>query len=314
MNRLWDNMERLWLLMLAANDEALRAGHSHVDVDHVLLGLLTGDGESAGQLRAAGLTLDAARTAMAQLAREDLATIGLADEGWPVGPPDRYAAEILPFTARAEAAVKALTREAPDTVVLDAVLATPDGLPARLLRQAGIDPARLSSVRPPDAADAPEESEWVARVDYVAPVPIERLWALLDDPLRRPEWDEDVAEVRRVDGTTFEGTPRMERDQPLVSRAFGFAGSRTTYRTTQRTDGRSVDWEITVPGRRGGLRARHPSTERLHVELHPEGPGSTRITLATWSPPRPGRLQVPGLAGMQRARLRLLGQALAQAA
>ncbi|MCA0292859.1 MAG: Clp protease N-terminal domain-containing protein [Actinobacteria bacterium] len=59
-----------------------RSGHTHVDSDHVLLGLLIIDGESAKQLRAAGVNLDPARTAMAAMARDDLASIGVSDEGW----------------------------------------------------------------------------------------------------------------------------------------------------------------------------------------------------------------------------------------
>jgi len=45
-----------------------RSGHTHVDSDHVLLGLLIIDGESAKQLRAAWVNLDPARTAMAAMA------------------------------------------------------------------------------------------------------------------------------------------------------------------------------------------------------------------------------------------------------
>lgn len=102
------NLERVWRLLIAANDEALRAGHTHVDSDHVLLGLLVIDGESVRQLRSAGLNLDSARTAMAAMARDDLASIGVSDEGWAIPPPKRYAAEMLPFTDRAQLAVKKL--------------------------------------------------------------------------------------------------------------------------------------------------------------------------------------------------------------
>lgn len=57
---------------MAAPDRCQRRGAARrahaVDSDHVLLRLLVIDGESARQLRSAGLNLDSARTAMAAMA------------------------------------------------------------------------------------------------------------------------------------------------------------------------------------------------------------------------------------------------------
>jgi hypothetical protein len=65
--------EEWYLLMTAATDEAARAGHGEVDVDHVLLALLVTGGASAGVLADAGLQLGAARTALAEVQWADLA-------------------------------------------------------------------------------------------------------------------------------------------------------------------------------------------------------------------------------------------------
>ncbi len=309
----WQNLERGWLLMMAANDEALRAGHALVDTDHVLLGLLSTDGASAGLLRAAGLTLDKGRQAMAGLARDDLAGIGVSDEGWPVPRPDRYGADMLPFSERADQAIRGLSKNGPDTRVLTPLLADAHGPAARLLDAAGID---LSLLSPPTEPTAPGPgTTWTTQVEYVAPVPADRIWALLDDPLRRPEWDGDVAEVHVVDESTLRAVPRFVIEQPRLSRLLGASRVTTLYRSTYRDVGRALEWEVTLPRRR---RIRPPThrTEILRIDLAPEGTTSTRLRLSVRTAPASGPFDALHAAQttMQRSRLRLLGQALAQAA
>ena len=71
--------ERWYLLTTAATDEAARAGHGEVDVDHVLLALLVSGGVSTRILSLAGLDLAAARTALVDVQQRDLASLGRDD-------------------------------------------------------------------------------------------------------------------------------------------------------------------------------------------------------------------------------------------
>lgn len=312
----FERMEQVWRLLIASNDEALRAGHDVVDTDHVLLGLLVIGGESAARLRHAGLTLDAGRAAMAQVARDDLASIGILDEAWPTPQPSRYAAESLRFSERAREALEAAHTEN-DLPVLNAITTDSQGPATRLLEVAGIRTGALAQAG--HAIDEePEREAWTALVEETVPVAAERIWALLTDPRRRPEWDEDVAGITILDDSSFRGIPRIVADSPKFSSAFGFTGAVTTYRVSENSPGEAIAWDAQFPGRGGRLRGRQPFEERLRISLTPIAGGSTRLTIALRSDLR----RTGGLLGalerrmsrFQEVRLRLIAQALAQSA
>jgi uncharacterized membrane protein len=91
--------------------------------------------------------------------------------------------------------------------------------------------------------------------------PAERVWAVLRDVERWPEWTASVRSVRLLDGGLRVGA-RARIDQPRIPT--------TIWTVTALTEGREFTWEASGPGTR--TTGRHG--------LEPVGPGSCRVTLS----------------------------------
>ena len=302
------------LLMTATTDEAARVGHGEVDVDHLLLALLVSGGASAAVLSEAGLRLADARTALAEVQRADLADTGVMTPVPPAlaGHTFGVGTAALPWSDRARTALARMTDEGPDTRVLAAVLSDEHSPARRLLEQAGIDAtavraaAVLATARAtaPAGTPAPRDGSraWTSSHTRTVAVPRADLWRAVGDPRRRPEWDDDAAEVRVLDDDSFESLDALARtlDRP------DDPGLVATHRVTGRVEGRMIEWE-----------ARFPTghTEWLRVELADDGTGS-RLTLrhAFSRPCGVLRLTSRFYAWTSTRRLKLLAQAIAQTA
>lgn len=130
-----------YLLLIAAAEEAARAGHAAVDVEHLFLGLLVSGGTSTPLLTATGIDLAAARRAVRELQRLDLGSLGISFEV-PVGPDrDRFGdgTEDLPLTEPARRAVRRQSTKHTDAAVLEALLVDQRGAVRRLLEHMGVD-------------------------------------------------------------------------------------------------------------------------------------------------------------------------------
>ena len=97
------------------------------------------------------------------------------------------------------------------------------------------------------------------RIDIDAPA--ERVWAVLRDVERWPEWTASVRSVRLLDGGLRVGAS-ARIDQPRIPT--------TVWTVTALTEGREFTWEASGPGTR--TMGRHG--------LEPVGPGSCRVTLS----------------------------------
>ena len=304
-----------YLLMTAATDEAARAGHGEVDVDHVLLALLVTGGASTTLLSRAGLRLAAARAALVAVQREDLSSLGITT---PVPPPRAghtygVGTAALPWSDRARGALTPLTEGSPDTGVLAAVLSDEHGPARRLLEQAGIDASAVlaAALAPADsapAADTPDGSrDWTSSHTRAVAVPRADLWRVVRDPRRRPEWDDSVASVQVRDERRFETLDALARTLAAPGQPIEDPGLVSTHLVTDVTEGRLVEWETRYPHR--------GHTDWLRVELEDDGTGS-RLTLRhAFSPPR-GILRLFSrfYAWTTTRRLKLLAQAIAQTA
>ena len=92
--------------------------------------------------------------------------------------------------------------------------------------------------------------------------PADRVWAVLTDVERWPEWTETVTSVKRLDGGPLRPGSRAKIDQPKIPE--------TEYVVTELDSGRSFTWAATGPG--------VTTTARHDVEALPDG--SSRVTLA----------------------------------
>jgi hypothetical protein len=311
--------EEWYLLTIAATDEAARAGHGEVDVDHVLLALLVSGGVSTGVLCDAGLDLTAARTALAEVQRADLASLGVTT---PVPPPlagHTYGVgtAALPWSDRARRAVAPMTEAGPDTRVLAAILSDEHGPACRLLEQAGADAAyvraaaALATARALPAAEGPSSAggsrTWSSAHSRTVAVPRVDLWPVVREPLRRPEWDNTVAQVTIRDAQSFETLDAVARTLAAPGQPIEDPGLVATHVVTDELEGRLVEWEVRYPSR--------GHTEWLRVELEDDGAGS-RLTLRhAFSRPRGVlRLFSRFYAWHTRRQLQVLAQAIAQTA
>ena len=92
--------------------------------------------------------------------------------------------------------------------------------------------------------------------------PAERVWEVLTDVERWPEWTETVTSVQRLDEAPLRPGSRARIDQPKIPE--------TEYVVTQLDPGRSFTWVATGPG--------VTTTARHAVEALPGG--RSRVTLA----------------------------------
>jgi hypothetical protein len=307
--------ERWLLLVTAANDEAARAGHGTVDVDHVLLALLVSGGPSTRILARAGLDLATARTALAEIQRQDLSSLGVST---PLPPPlatHSYgvATAALPWSDRARRALQPMTEGEPDTLVLETVLADEHGPARRLLEQAGADAdAVLAAARAAAGSSGPHPAGntsrgWSSDHTGIVAVPRADLWRLVSDPRRRGEWDDSVARVQVLDDRSFRTLDALAGTLARPGRPLEDPGLMSTHVVTDTEDGRLVEWEVRFP-RRG-------HTEWLRIELADDDAGS-RLTLRHAFRRSRGNLRLFSrlYAWTTRKRLRVLAQAIAQAA
>jgi hypothetical protein len=299
--------EAWYLLMTAATDEAARAGHGEVDVDHVLLGLLVTGGPSTELLARAGLDLAAARAALAEREREESASVPAPRSGHAFG----AGTAALPWSDRARRALASLPGAAPDTGMLEAVLADEDGPARRLLGRAGIDADALLGGDRKAVPSAPPAAvgsrRWSSSHTRTVAVPRAQLWQLLADPQRRREWDDSVAQVRLLEDGSFETLDAVAVTLARPGEPVEDPGLVSTHRVVARAEGRLLEWETRYPNR--------GHTEWLRVELEDAGTG-TRLTIRHAFSRTAGlrRLLSGVYAWTTRLRLKLLAQAIAQAA
>jgi ATP-dependent Clp protease ATP-binding subunit ClpA len=152
--------------VVTAQEEARMLGHNHVGSEHLLLGLLHEQGGIAAQaLEPAGVTVEAARAQVAELA----------------GPGDKSPAGHIPFTQRAKKILELSLREALEQQksyigtehILLALLRDPDNLGAQVierlggslpaLRQRVLEEARALG---PDPAGQEEAEHWMWARDW----------------------------------------------------------------------------------------------------------------------------------------------------
>ncbi|MDO5645205.1 MAG: Clp protease N-terminal domain-containing protein [Dermabacter sp.] len=210
MNKASIHLDTLHRLSITAGEEASRLGERTMDIDHLFLALTLSD-QTAGQvLRSLGLTLDAARRALAEQREDALATLGLTLDAPEPGPITYADGGDYAWSDRAQAVLRRSTeknhaagRKKPGdaAAILRALLDEPSGLITDLVQRMGGGPEAI--VHALDGAESltihrttpATTTGYLSTAEAFLPAPIATVWALLADPARRPEWDEAVESI-----------------------------------------------------------------------------------------------------------------------
>jgi ATP-dependent Clp protease ATP-binding subunit ClpC len=155
--------DRARRVVVAAQEEARMLGHNHIGSEHLLLGLLhEQDGTAAQVLAAAGITAEAARAQVRELA----------------GPGDKSPAGHIPFTHRARKVLELSLREAleqgsshisTEHILLALTRDSGDvgaqvlerlGGPLPALRQRFLQADSAAAPDPAEAEGSPEQGDW----------------------------------------------------------------------------------------------------------------------------------------------------------
>ncbi len=313
--------ERFWIFA-AASDEALALGDQQLDVDHIVVGLLTVGGASARALAAAGIDLRAVRAAARRLHDLDVSALGISTEHHRsvVDAARRPGRVILPSNSRVDEILGMTAPALDDRPLLIALLDDGGGRAERLLSEAGIDVhelrARLSGLESAASVTAEESNPhadsgggwaelvagaadsgvtWMeAEYSQTVPVSLEQVWELVDGPLRRPEWDPSCVRITPSGDGMFQ--------------VAGPDGPTTTASVLRRVQDSLIAWgSFSSTGEHLGI---------LEVMLEPDGVGTTLHLRCSW-PTRgraSGRLSRLLLTRMVRTRLRIQAQGIANAA
>lgn len=285
----------------SAGDEASRLGAQQVDIDHLFVAMVVNE-QSAGQvLRRLGITLDGARTAVAEQHAEQLGELGIHAAAPEPGPITLHERSEFSFSERAMALLNrsgegdkrgdaaAILRELVDepsgliAAVLQRLETTPDAVRA-LLDDVDQLPARPTPRAEPGAIASVAES--------FVPASVADVWALLVDPQRMGEWLAGYTEATdaptevvvgsswllRTRNTDDHGAPvkvKPERRQVRVE-------------VTELVVTHTIEWTIVWPDEPKA------NVRRLRIDLEPSGDGTHLTTRQAWEP-RSGVRRRPSL-------------------
>lgn len=192
-------------LSLTAMEEASRRGQREADIDHLFLALVLNEGVAGQVLRWIGITLDAAREAVAAQHAAQLESVGITADI-----PD---AERIVFheTGGYEWTRRALDifnraskegRKGDASAVLRELVTEPSGMIADLLQRLNTSPtevlARLDEFKQVPARSTTRATASGALSGFAesfVPAPVHDVWALLADPERMSEWEPGIGSV-----------------------------------------------------------------------------------------------------------------------
>lgn len=295
-------------LSWAARAEAQLWGHPEIEVEHILLAVIGGDGAAGRMLRDREVTMDDARTAVEAAHDARVADLGVAPAPWV----HRQTSD--PFGGDVDwspAAIKLLDHPqgaTDDVLILRALLDEPTGFIVDVLARLGLDvddlrawsaePQERPVVGEPGMAD---DAGWL-RVTYSAFAPAEpgEVWALVSDPQRRRDWDNTTEAVVQIDSGVWH--LHAARVRPDGRRARWSPGPRRSrLELISSEPGEAVEWETTWPHRR------RSAVLRQRIRLRPAR-GGTTLEMSQALARRPGWRSTlrRGPAALQKFMLRSL--------
>lgn len=297
-------------LSVTAMEEASRLGERTAGVDHLLLALVVNEQVAGQVLRSLGITLEAAREAVAGQHAEQLASLGVQSHAPAPGRITFYETGDYEWSGSALEIIKRSAegkKRGDAAAVLRELIAEPSGLVEAILRRLYTTPeavrdrldeaerhsARAQRTFDPGAPAGASES--------FAPASVARVWDLLADPARMPEWEPGTGSVENAPPSACAGSSWATR--ALTERPDGKPlRVRPAYRTarvdvTAFEEGRLIEWRFTWPD------APKSNARRVRIELEPAA-GGTRLLISAGWVRNPARRRMPLLRWAMRPLVR----------
>lgn len=325
MNSLATMFESSQRLSLSACEEALLAGRPLVGVEDLFLALFSAGGQSSRFLAGAGVSLAAARSAVAAVHADRFAALGGSSAQSPPRPRSRGASASakLDFSEPAQKVLGNVSEYDDDRHVLIATANSSDGLVADVLERLGVDVPSLreeaaEATGAPDTAPPPPTlvddafGSWL-RVTvpwHLAATP-EEVRALVTDPSQWERWNDREGE-RDVDTSGMVSVTDPKPSRWLAP--LGVRARRSRYELVDTDEPTYVRWDVTrepMPERPGRRRA---SRQRLGIRLEATPEGTAVTYESDWLlRRRPGQVRRKVLASMMMTRMIVQGSAIARA-
>lgn len=308
------------ILSLTAMEEASRLGQRTADIDHLLLALVVSEQPAGQVLRGRGITLDAARDAVAKQHAHQLAGLGVLAAAPAPGSISFHETRGYEWSRRALDLIERASdgdRRGDATAVLRELVTEPSGMIEAILGRLGSSPeavtADLDEVEqyPVHRPQRPMGADALSGLsEAFAPAPPDTVWDLLSSPSRMPEWEPSIGRVEdpptaaRV-GDTWHAVARTEYpDGKPISLKPDVINQQIEL--VAREESRLIEWRFTFP------EAPRANSRRVRIELEPAA-GGTHLRLALAWERSPNHSRRPVLGFVMRPVYRLaLWQQLAQ--
>jgi hypothetical protein len=296
-------------LSLAAMEEASRFGVRDADIEHLFLALVIDGGVGGQVLRSLGITLSAARAAVADEHADRLASLGVSADV------DESRRIVFHETAGYEWTDRAVAVLAPawnsasadSAAVLRTLLAEPSGSITALLTRLGVEPAAVESLLdttetvPRHSTARPDGGRFLRSTHSTfVPAGTDEVRMLLSDPARIPEWDPSVGAVTASagpttddqDGGVWEALSRTTAPdgKPLKVKE-AYSRQRAELRTDAHRD--ALTWRMEYPD------APRSNTRVTTFALEPAAGGTQVAITFGWERPA-SRRRMPVLAALMR--------------
>lgn len=295
-------------LSLTAMEEASRRGERTAGIDHLLLALVVNEQVAGQVLRSLGITLESAREAVDAQHAEQLASLGIHSNAPAPGPITFHGTGDYEWGPSALEVVKhsAESKKKGDAAaVLRELIAEPSGLIEAILRRLGatsevvLDRLGEAERYPVRAQQNPVSGALSGSSVSFVPAEVGRVWELLADPARMPEWEpgtggvEDLpphvkvgsswvarALLERSDGKSLRVPPERRKARVEL----------TAYEATHR-----IEWCFNWPD------VPTSNTRRVRIELEPAAGGTQLLLSAAWvRSPSARRRRIPLLPWLLR--------------
>jgi uncharacterized protein YndB with AHSA1/START domain len=289
MNKLSVQTATSHTLSITAMEEASRRKERTAGIEHLFLALVLSEQRAGQLLRSLGITLETARDAIERQHEEQLNSLGIRTESPQPGRITFHETGAVDWHPRALEIIKNSARDGKRgdaAAILRELVVEPSGLIEAVLGRLGTTPAtviaRLDEAErhAHDAVGGTEADSLSGTRECFVPAPIDRVWELLADPARMPEWEPGTGWIEAPPavvsvGSTWTAHAVTEHPDGRPSRVKAQHRS-ARVETTAWQEGLLGEWRFTWPD------APKANARVIRIELEPAAGGSHLHITTVW--------------------------------